>query len=266
MNIPYPSFQPTLTEPGLKHFGLILTSSSPCASLNGIVHSYLQINAEKPTPYPVMPDGTQAIFISPDGSMISGSQSQSYDIQIPQAGDYFGIRFYPGALRHLFKLNLAEITNQLVDEKYFPCDLFGTLHHKIYQHQRFYDRANVCEQWLLQHFNPQPATQFEQALSLIYQSQGNLKIAQLATRVGWSSRHLNRLFRLNTGLNTKTFSQIIRLQHVCQYLYRSPADSLTTAMELGFSDQPHLLNNFRQHLLTNPNRFFSRFMSDFYNR
>ena len=265
MNELYRSFQPTLTEAGLKQFGLFLEYSPACKILRGFVHSYLQISTEKPTPYPVIPDGSQAIFISPDGLKIGGAQTQARDVQILQAGDYFGIRFYPGVLRHFFDLNLFEITNQFVDHQYFPCRLFGELHNKLYQCQSFQQRAQLCEQWLLRQFKPRPATQFDHALSLIYQSSGNIKINQLADMVGWSSRHLNRLFRLHTGLSTKEFAQTIRIQHVCKQLYLTPGDSVNTALELGFFDQSHLIKDYKKRLLLKPSLFFDRFKSDFYN-
>ncbi len=262
----YDSFQPLLTEAGLKRFDLCLEYSPACELLSGIVYSYLQVRTEKPTPYPVIPDGTQAVFISPHGSMIGGAQTRVREIQIVQPGDYFGIRFCPGALRYFFDLNLSEITDQFVDGQYFPCRDFGELHSSIYRCRNFHDRALVCERWLLRHFKPRCDAQFDQALSLIYQSFGNIKIAPLAAMVGWSSRHLNRLFRLYTGLSTKTFAQTIRMQHVCKQMHTSPGESLDTALALGFFDQPHLIKDFRKFLLSKPSLFFDRFMSDFYNR
>ena len=262
----YKPFQPTLTEAGLKRFELSLEHSPACRMLSNVVHSFLQVSTIKPTPYPVIPDGTQAVFISSHGSIIGGAQSRAHDIQILQPGDYFGIHFYPGALRYFFNLNLLEITDQLVDSHYFPCRDFVGLHNNIYQHQSFHERVHVCEQWLLRHFKPLPVTQFDQALSLIYQSFGNIRINRLADMVGWSSRHLNRLFRLHTGLSAKTFAQTIRIQYVCKQLYTIPGDSLNTALELGFFDQSHLINDFKKRLLSNPGMFVNRFKSDFYNR
>ena len=265
MNDLYRPFQPTLTEAGLQRFGLSLQHLPASEILSGIVHSYLQISAVKPTPYPVIPDGTQAIFISPHGSTIGGAQSQACDIPILQPGDYFGIRFYPGTLRYFFDLNISEITDQFVDHQYFPCHLFAQLHNHIYQCQNFQQRAQLCEQWLLRQFKPGPATPFDHALSLIYQSFGNIKVGQLASMIGWSSRHLNRQFRNHTGLSTKIFAQTIRLQHVCKQLCISPNDSLQTAYKLGFFDQAHLLKDYKKRLLSNPGMIFDRFMSDFYN-
>lgn len=198
--------------------------------------------------------------------MIGGTQTKATEIQILKPGDYFGIRFYPGALRNFFNLNLFEITDQFADSQYFPCRKFINLHHNIYSYQSFKKRAEVCEQWLLQHFNPQAPTQFDHALSVIYQSFGNIKVSQLSDLVGWSSRHLNRIFHLHTGLTTKNFTQTIRIQHVCKQFYTTPGDALSVGLELGYFDQSHLIKEFKKRLLSNPSTFFNRFMSDFYNR
>ena len=265
MNELYQLFQPTLTVSGLKRFGLTLESVRASKILRGVVHSYLQVSALRATPYPIMPDGTQAVFIGPHGSIIGGAQQKACDIQIFQPGDYFGIRFYPGALRHFFDLNLSEITDQFADSHYFPWLDFHELHHHIYRCQSFQQRANICEQWLLRHFLLRPIAQFDQALALVYQSFGNITVNQLSRTVGWSSRHLNRLFRRYTGLSTKAFTQTIRVQRVCSQLYVTPEGSLNTALELGFFDQSHLIKDFRKRLLRNPSLFFDQFKSDFYN-
>ena len=260
------SFQPTITRSGLANFGLTLKCSAPCDVLKGVVHSYLQIKAEKATPYPVIPDGTQSIFISPHGSIVGGAQIKTRDIQLLEAGEYFGIRFYSGALRHFFKLDLSEITDQYVDNGFIPCGLFHTLHQLIYQQSNYHQRVSVCENWLMKNFKPQPKSGFDQALRLIYASSGDVRINALAGSVDWSSRHLNRLFQLYTGLSTKNFTKITRLQFACRQLYITPRESLNSALDLGFFDQSHLIKDFRKHLLLKPSDFYNRFMSDFYNQ
>jgi len=262
----FKSFQPTITRSGLANFGLTLKTSHPCDALKGTVHSYLQIKAEKATPYPVIPDGTQSIFISPQGSIIGGAQLQTRDMQILEAGEYFGIRFYSGALRHFFKLDLSEITDQFVGNEYLPCAFFHNLHELIYQQSNYHKRVNISENWLMNNFQPQPNSRFDQALHLVYQSSGNVKINDLAKSVDCSSRHLSRSFQLHTGLNTKTFTKIIRMQHACRQLYITPRESLDAALALGFFDQSHLIKDFRKHLLSTPFDFSKRFRSDFYNQ
>lgn len=261
----YQPFQPLLSYSGLQNFELSLLQSPADSRLQGVVHSYLQITTAKATPYPVLPDGTQAVFISPDGTRISGAQSQTLNIQILHPGEYFGIRFYPGALRHFFKLNLSEITDQLVDSRYFSDKIFSQLHKVIYLSQDFKQRAAVCDGWLQKLYNPQPLSVFDHALKLIYQSYGNLKVSQLAATIGLSSRHLNRLFQQYIGLSTKTFILTIRIQTACKKLSTTPKQTLQTAFELGYFDQAHLLNDYKKRLLLTPNSLFEKFMSDFYN-
>jgi len=247
-------------------FGLTMEKMVPCDALTGKVHSYLQIKAERLTPYPVMPDGTQAIYISSQGIMIGGAQLEVQDVQLLGPGEYFGIWFYPGTLRYFFDLNLSEITGQFVDEQYLQCRHFSRLHIDIYRHKVFSERAKICEKWLLNRYSPKPATSFDNALHLIYQSFGGEKISQLANQVGWSSRHLNRQFLQHTGLSTKSFSQIVRVQNVARQLYLKKNKPLNAGLELGYYDQPHLIKEFKKHLMSTPGTFINRFMSDLYNR
>lgn len=265
MNQLYQPFQPLLTHGGQHRFGLTVQQHPARKSLAGVVHSYLQVAISKPTPYTVIPDGSQAIFISAESIRVGGAHRQALDVQIQEPGDYFGIRFYPGALRHFFNLNLSDITDQFVGSDYFPCRYFGDLHYYLYREDDFRQRVRVCDQWLLRHFTPQPFCLFDAALALIYQSVGNVDIVQLAKKIGVSRRHLNRLFQQFTGLSTKAFAQIIRLQSACQQLYVNPDNSLEIAATLGFFDQAHLLRQYKRDLLLNPRSLAKRFMSDFYN-
>ncbi len=254
----YTPFQPTLSSTGLSHLKLGYEYSSACYILKGIVHSFIQITTNKPTPYPTIPDGTQAIFISSNGSIIGGSQSQAVDLRILEAGEYFGIWFCPASLRHFFSLDLNEITNQFVDFNFFQDKEFAELHKNIYRQKTFQKRKHICEKWLLRRFKPQASSEFDWALSLIYNALGNIRVYNIAETIGWSSRHLNRVFRFNTGLNTKTFINIIRMQHVCKQLSRLQSKPLNIALESGFYDQSHLIKDFNKLIMTNPSSFLNR--------
>ncbi|MGD8569672.1 MAG: helix-turn-helix domain-containing protein [Gammaproteobacteria bacterium] len=262
----YRPFQPTLTQAGLHQLGLSMKAKGPCDALTGIVHSYLQIKAERQTLYPVILDGSQAIYIPSHGSMISGALTEATEVQLLQPGEYFGIWFYPGALRHLFELNLSEISGQFVDEKYFQCHSFLELHTDIYKYKHFSDRADICERWVLEQYSIKPATCFDHALSIIYQSLGSERVGNIASKVGWSSRHLNRQFLEHTGLSTKGFSQIVRAQNFCKQLYLRSMDSVKVSLDLGYYDQSHLIKEFKKHVKSTPGEFIKQYMSEFYNR
>lgn len=230
------------------------------------MHSYLQIRAQNPTPYPIIPDGAQAIYIAPTGSLIGGAFVKSSQIQILQPGEYFGIRFYPGALRHFFNLDVAEITGQFADSQFFPCRAFQELHEQLFSQKTYRERAHVCEAWLLKNYMPASVGRLDQALQLIYRAAGNVKISQLAADVGWSDRHLNRHFSNNVGISAKKFAHIIRVQNVCRRLYLNPGVAVNAALDAGYYDQAHLIKDFKNTLSVPPGVFFKRLMSGFYNQ
>lgn len=254
-------FQPTLTRSGLKRFGLSVQWALPSRALASIVHLYLQITATEPAPYIVIPDGTQALYISSDSSRVGGTFSRTFEVPILQPGEYFGIWFRPGALRRLFDIDASEIRNQIVDHKYLPCREFWPLHQRLYELGGFSERIHTCERWLLMRDPPRQPTPIDHALSLIYELRGDLKITQLERALGLSGRHINRLFQIHTGLSTKAFAQVVRVQHACRDLYDDPHGSTETALRAGFFDQSHLLRDFRRHLGTTPKEFFERFRS-----
>lgn len=261
----YQPFQPLMTGSGQRRFGLTVRQLQPGRLLANRVYAYLQVCAQRPTPYPVIPDGTQAVFISENMTRIGGARRSTMELYLSQPGDYFGICFYPGALRHFFAVDVAEITGDIADAGFLPCARFRSLHEKIYRHQNFVDRAKECEQWLLHACAPQAPGVFDLAQALIYRSEGAIPVSQLAHRCSVSTRHLNRLFLRHTGLGTKAFSRVIRIQAACRRLFASPQDSLAVSQELHYFDQAHLLRDYRQHLLTSPRALYNRFMSDFSN-
>ncbi|MBV1914012.1 MAG: helix-turn-helix domain-containing protein [Pseudomonadales bacterium] len=262
----YNPFQPTLTSAGLSRFGVSLVEMRPVTPLEPFVHSYLQITTTQPTVYPVMPDGMVAVYMSSSGTMIGGALNRAVNIPLLSAGEYFGIRFYPGVIRNFFDLNLSEISDQMVDAKFFPCKKFNQLHRKVYHHQAFNKRAAECEKWLLSCYRPQPKSRFDQALSKIIRSNGCSKVGELADEISWSSRHLNRQFLQHTGLTTKTFSQIVRLQQASRYICSGSRGIADVPVELGYFDQPHLIKEFNRFYHSSPGQLFERFMSDSYNQ
>lgn len=242
-------FQPTLSQQGLDQHGFTLKLARPCLPLSQIVYRYLQISTEKASPYPVMPDGTQALYFSKEGVLLGGTFDHVQTMQLMAPGDYFGIWFYPAGLRHFLRSDLAEIQNQFVDESFIPTLQLTWLQQQVYQEHCFFKRVAICESRLLSQLSPIKATKFDYALSLVMQDKGNTRVHQLAEQVGWSSRHLNRMFLQHTGLSTKSFSQIIRLQSACKALALNAQKSVDIALDSGYFDQAHFIHSVKKHLV-----------------
>jgi AraC-like DNA-binding protein len=75
-----------------------------------------------------------------------------------------------------------------------------------------------------------------------------LRVADLASRIGFSSRRLGDLFREQTGLAPKAFQRVRRFQHVLSSLHKNPlADGnwATLAADCGYYDQAHFIHDFK---------------------
>ncbi|MCU1665925.1 MAG: AraC family transcriptional regulator [Pseudonocardia sp.] len=78
------------------------------------------------------------------------------------------------------------------------------------------------------------------------ESGGNLRIAELASEVGWSRRYLAEKFRAETGLAPKAAARVIRFEGACDRLrgpHRPPLARV--AADAGYVDQAHLSRDFR---------------------
>jgi AraC-like DNA-binding protein len=84
---------------------------------------------------------------------------------------------------------------------------------------------------------------------------GVVSVAELAAETGCSARHLNSLFRAETGLAPKAAARVIRFDHVRRRIARvavrrvppgqAPATLADLAAECGYYDQAHLAREFR---------------------
>lgn len=95
------------------------------------------------------------------------------------------------------------------------------------------------------------------SLDFIIANKGYFSIKQLVEYTGYTERHLERKFQECIGLNPKKFGNIIRLHHFLKLLKDKPlSTNLTTiGYNAGFSDQSHLIKEFRKHTGITPGEY-----------
>lgn len=87
---------------------------------------------------------------------------------------------------------------------------------------------------------------------------------ELAASVYYSERHLNRIFQNYIGMNTKTFSRLVRLNKAIRLMQNTQYQMTDTSCETGFYDLPHFIHDFKSVCGLTPQEYRNR-MSDFYN-
>lgn len=94
------------------------------------------------------------------------------------------------------------------------------------------------------------------AITAIRQSQGAIRIKDLAARLNTSHSPLEKRFRRIVGTSPKKFAAIVRLQNLIQL---APATSLTeTGYQAGYYDQAHFIRDFKNFTGETPEKFFSK--------
>lgn len=90
------------------------------------------------------------------------------------------------------------------------------------------------------------------AIYYMLETNGRAKISDICAYTSVSERQLERIFNYNMGVSPKTFSSLLRYQLLWQEIALSPSFNILDAVaKYGFSDQPHLLNEFkRRHMMT----------------
>ncbi|MCW7541864.1 helix-turn-helix domain-containing protein [Aquabacterium sp. A7-Y] len=100
------------------------------------------------------------------------------------------------------------------------------------------------------------------AAGLAAQWQGRRPLREIADAVGVGERRLQQIFQTHVGLSPRTWARLARM-HACLRALRGPAPPRWSqlALEAGFYDQSHLVNEFQALCGLSPSLFLERAVS-----
>jgi AraC-like DNA-binding protein len=107
------------------------------------------------------------------------------------------------------------------------------------------------------HTQNEISPQIEAAVRMIRNTNGRYPVAAIARRVAMSQSALERHFRNTVGTTPKRLSRLARLNHVYR-LWKSGKSLTEIAFEAGYTDQPHLVRDFRLFTGASPLEFFRK--------
>lgn len=154
----------------------------------------------------------------------------------------------PPAAAAILGLPLAEITRDVVALD----DLMGSeaahVEERLGESRSWPERIAIIQDFLVDRLagaRTVPA-QLREAWRLMVTGAGRPGIRDLAARVGWSRQHLSARFREELGLPPKRLARVIRFDHAVTLARRDdPEDWSRIALQCGYYDQAHLVNEFR---------------------
>lgn len=219
--------------------------------------------------YTVIPHGCATLVCSCDetgmSSRLFGPATAACSVgeQANQAEMLFIIEFQPAGLYAFTGIPQKELS----DCAFSPSDLSFGLDKRIIENtekaRSAYEMIRDMDSLLLANVKASLSPELHVSVHNIIQNMGSLSVKELSDTVYYSQRHLNRLFSRCIGMNTKTFSRLVRINSAIRLLH-NPQSSITNACNLsGFYDLPHFIHDFKSVCGISPQEY-RREMSDFY--
>lgn len=219
--------------------------------------------------YTVIPHGCATLVCSCDetgmSSRLFGPATAACSVgeQANQAEMLFIIEFQPAGLYAFTGIPQKELS----DRAFSPSDLSFGLDKRIIENtekaRSAYEMIRDMDSLLLANVKASLSPELHVSVHNIVQNMGSLSVKELSDTVYYSQRHLNRLFSQCIGMNTKTFSRLVRINSAIRLLH-NPQNSITNACNLsGFYDLPHFIHDFKSVCGISPQEY-RREMSDFY--
>jgi AraC-like DNA-binding protein len=217
-----------------------------------------------------IPDGCIDILFDCDPTnpkaMVCGSTLEARSANLDHKHRYFGVRFALGVLPDCLDATAGE----LVDHQVSLLDLVpesGSMLSQIVDQTEFTAQVEAFRRF---YAGAAPRTLSSLTLSAvkaIFEKKGDIRIKQLEVLTGYTCRTLQRRFQGDIGMSPKDFGRIVRCQfaiHNIHQLERIIFSEL--ACDLGFSDQPHFLREFKKFVATTPAAYQRRIQQSAYSQ
>src|SRR5262245_34650787 len=183
------------------------------------------------------------------GAFVVGQLSEPMWLIPGAVFDVVGIRFRPGAGIEALGGDLSALSDEVIPLESLWGAAARDLVNAVREAATPARAQRILEAAVLEHIGKErglhPATR--RVIDAILHARGQVRIDQLARDVGWTERHLERRFLREVGLLPKTFARTVRFQHLLRVLSAIQEDDWAgIAWECGFSDQAHLIREFRR--------------------
>jgi AraC-like DNA-binding protein len=171
------------------------------------------------------------------------------------------IDFTPLGAYRFFGLPMRELSSRMVSLDDLADRGIAELRHKLEDAQDWDVRLDLAETFALDRL--QRGSQLSPAVVSAYRElafcHGDVRIATIAARLGWSRKHLAQRFQDEIGLTPKALARMLRFNRALDLANgMAEPDWAGLAAECGYADQAHLTREFAEFAGATPGRFQAR--------
>ncbi|KIC00805.1 transcriptional regulator [Flavobacterium sp. JRM] len=186
----------------------------------------------------ILPDGRIDLIFSfedKDDITLLGVDSEPSRAVLAPKTAMFAVSFKLLAIEYLFKDKFPV----LIDTAYnLPSDYFGI---SIDNFEDFEGFCDLLSSKFLSILNHEIDERKRKLFDLIYNSNGEITIAEIAETIHWNSRQINRYFSQRFGISLKAYCTILRFRATFQQIKEGKLFP-----EQNFTDQAHFIKNIKK--------------------
>ena len=241
-------------DAGFEHFRL--DRRDPAPDLTPFVERHWvvewDLRGREPYTSEVLPHPSFHLVVEDEGTFLYGIGADRFQRLLEGRGRAVGVKFLPGGCHPFLRTPAWKMTNRSVAVR----AAFGA---DVPVRADADAQIAATEAFLRQRLPaPDPNVAFIGAVVATMVTQPSLTVAELAARHGVSTRKLQRLFRRYVGVSPKWVLQRFRLHEAAERMDAiGAAGAAATALELGYFDQAHFINDFRAGIGRSPGRYAS---------
>lgn len=189
-----------------------------------------------------LPDGRFDLIIFMQQQAVTqcrlyGLWTTELSVQVPACTVVYGVGFKPLAAEILFGRSIAPLLNawQAIDPNSWQLEQLSG------NSPADFGQLLIAQCLSRIQFSPPPDSRKLALFNLLEQSAGSLAVQEIADRVNWSSRQLNRYMNHQLGLSLKAYTSILR----CQAAYADIRKGVLFPQQ-PFFDQSHFIRDIKR--------------------
>ena len=232
--------------------GVKVSRHTPAAALAHFIAYYWRVSwdlrGQQPHLQETLPHPNIYLVFENNRLQLSGLSTTKFTRLLEGQGFAFGVKFRPGGFRPFLKSSVSSLTNCVVAAS----DVFGAdadgLESNLVSSVEEDEMVRAMESFLLRRV-PTPDERVLLVDGIVGQilHQPQIRtVDDLANQTGINKRSLQRIFREYVGISPKWVIRRYRLHELIERLEAGdPLNWSDLALELGYFDQAHLINDFR---------------------
>jgi AraC-like DNA-binding protein len=205
-----------------------------------------------------LPHPNVHVVFEKNNSVIHGVQTTKFSRKLKGHSLVFGIKFKPGAFRPFLKAPVSSLANRTIPVKRIFGKQIEVLEKILVSPCKDSEKVEAANEFFRARL-PEPDKTIalaSQLVALIFDEPEIKTVNDLATRAGIGVRSIQRIFSEYVGVSPKWVIIRTRLLEVIEAFNSAKGlDWAQLAVDLGYFDQAHLINEFRSMVGLTPTQY-----------